>query len=328
MSNHRNRLAGYVNAFSGLRITVIGDVMLDEYIWGDVRRISPEAPVPVLEVRRRSCVPGGAANDAVNVRSLSGGVRLGGLIGQDANADELRAALAFHRIDGTGLVRDSKRPTTTKTRLVAGHHQIARMDVEERQPIGADQVQTLLNWTKDSCVDSHAIILSDYAKGVVSVEVAQSTIAMARGRQVPVVVDPKAADFSRYRGATIVTPNLAEAQQATGIPITSEGDVAAAGQRLMEIVDGAVLLTRGADGMALFQPDMEPIYIASSSRKVYDVTGAGDTVTAALALALAAGATLSDAALLANLAAGIVVGKPGTASITTTELLDALEENE
>jgi D-glycero-beta-D-manno-heptose-7-phosphate kinase len=314
-----------VAAFPGKRVLVIGDVMLDEYVWGEVRRISPEAPVPVVEARRRTYMPGGAGNTAANVVGLGGQAVLGGVVGRDHQAAKLSEALQQNGIETAGLIVDEGRPTTIKTRIVAHNQQVVRVDCEERTPLPARLEDTLLQWA-ETCIDGvDACILSDYSKGVVSIRLATDLIHLARQAGKPVVVDPKGTNYTKYRGATVVTPNVYEAERALDHEIDGEGDFLGVGRRLLDILDGAALLiTRGAQGMSLFTKGASTLHIPANARNVYDVTGAGDTVVSVLALALAVGATLEQAVGLANRAAGIVVGKFGTATLSLAELSDHL----
>jgi D-beta-D-heptose 7-phosphate kinase/D-beta-D-heptose 1-phosphate adenosyltransferase len=308
-------------AFAAQRILIIGDVMLDEYLWGEVRRISAEAPVPIVEVSRRTWSPGGAANTALNVVALGGQSVLGGVIGADTAADRLRDRLHQGGVAAGGLVVDPERITTTKTRVMALHHQVVRVDEEERQWLSAKYEDVLLGWAANEMPHVQACILSDYAKGVVSPRLAARFIELARQAGKPVVVDPKGTDYAKYRGATIVKPNLHEARRFADQAGASEASLDEIAKRLLDQIQGsAVLLTRGAEGMSLFSPGCPAVHIPSVARDVFDVTGAGDTVAATLALALAAGAPLTEAAHLANRAGGLVVGKMGTATVTREEI--------
>jgi D-beta-D-heptose 7-phosphate kinase/D-beta-D-heptose 1-phosphate adenosyltransferase len=323
MSN-RN-LRDIVMDFSGKCVLIVGDVMLDEYIWGEARRISPEAPVPVVEVRRRSYTPGGAANTAANILTLGGRARLGGVVGSDRQAERLLATLRESAIDCDGLVSDPERQTTTKTRILAHNHQVARMDTESRAPLPAPLEDRLLEWANKQIRQVDACVLSDYAKGVISGRFAEQFIKMARLAGKPVIVDPKGKDPSKYRGATVVKPNLHEVEQLIKKEIQCESSLFEAGRLLSARLAGAALLiTRGSQGMSLFEPGREPLHIPTAARNVYDVTGAGDTVVSVLAMTLAAGGGLDEAAHLANLAAGIVVGKLGTSAVEASELLRVL----
>jgi D-beta-D-heptose 7-phosphate kinase/D-beta-D-heptose 1-phosphate adenosyltransferase len=308
-------------AFPGRRVLVLGDVMLDEYIWGEVRRISPEAPVPVVEVRRRSFVPGGAANTAANVAALGGRPVLVSVVGQDPAAAALRELLARNGTDADGLCVDPARATTTKSRIVAHNQQVARLDVEERAPPPPALEDALLSAVHKHLPGAQACLISDYAKGVVTPRVARELIRLARQAGRPVIVDPKGADYSKYRGATVVKPNLHEAERSAKVEITGEATMKEAAARLIELLDGsAVLITRGPDGMALFRRGAAPWHVPAVVRNVFDVTGAGDTVAGTLAMGLAARGPLEQAIELANRAASIVVGKVGTATVTCDEL--------
>ncbi len=317
-------LRDIVTAFPGKRVLIVGDVMLDEYIWGEVRRISPEAPVPVVEIRRRVYLPGGAANTAANVVGLGGRAMLGGVVGRDHQAEELRNALTQIGVEFDGLVVDDQRSTTTKTRIVAHNQHVVRVDSEQRVPLRADLEDMLLQWAERRIAEADACVLSDYAKGVISSRLAERFIQLAKDAGKPMIVDPKGTDYAKYRGATVVTPNVHEAEQALNREIHSEADLLEVGRRLCVILEGsALLITRGAQGMSLFlDGGRTTIDIPAVARNVFDVTGAGDTVVSTLAMALASGATLEQAARLANQAAGIVVGKVGTATVTGEELMN------
>lgn len=311
-------------AWIGRTVIVLGDVMLDEFVWGEVNRLSPEAPVPVVEARRRTVRPGGAANAAANVASLGGRVLLGGVVGNDAPSERLRGALAECGVDDRGLVVDAQRVTATKTRVVAHGQQVVRVDAEDRAPVSPEIEKALLDWLATRIEQCDALVLSDYNKGVVTRRVAEGAIALAREVARPIVVDPKEVDVGKYRGATVVTPNLREARQIVQAPLEDEQDLCEAGKRLVDLLEGsAILITRGAAGMSLFLSGQEVVHIPADAQAVFDVTGAGDTVVGTLALGLAAGLSLVDAARLANRAAGIVVGKVGTATVSLDELCGA-----
>ena len=315
-----------LDSFPRATILLVGDVMLDEYIWGDVRRISPEAPVPVVEVITRSHVPGGAANVANNIAHLGAQVHVGGVVGADDAAARLRGLLSAVAINVEGLLTDATRPTTSKLRIVAHSQQLARVDSEQRHALTQAQENALVEWAARLMPTVGACILSDYSKGVLSPTLIRRLIDLARAFHKPVIVDPKGSDYSRYLGATVITPNVHEAERATNIDIHSEDDARRVGRALLELLPGsALLLTRGAAGMSVFQNGHPPAHIPTVGQSVYDVTGAGDTVISALALAIAAGAQLEQAARLANLAASIVVGKLGTAPVTREELRHALD---
>jgi D-beta-D-heptose 7-phosphate kinase/D-beta-D-heptose 1-phosphate adenosyltransferase len=316
-------LKGIAGRFAGRRVLILGDLMLDEYVWGKARRISPEAPVPVVEFERRTYECGGAANTAANVLGLRGRVLLAGVTGADPPGDVLRTLLRERGMDDGGVLADPERLTTTKTRILANQHQIVRVDCEHQTPIAPPVEEAVVGWVERHAGDVDAFVLSDYGKGVVSARLAQRVILAARQAGKPLVVDPKGTDYARYRGATLVKPNLLEAEHCFNRPIRADADLHEAGRQFLDLLPGsAVLITRGGQGMSLFRPGLRPLHIPSLARRVFDGTGAGDTVTGTLALALAAGATLEQACLLATQAAGIVVGKLGTAPVTLEELLD------
>lgn len=306
------------------RVLVLGDIMLDEYVWGVASRLSPEIAIPIVEARDRTFSPGGAANVAVNIQSLGGTTFLAGVIGQDNAGTILCRELQKWGVGADGIVVDDKRPTINKERIIAGQRQIVRVDTESRLPISREMEDTLLAWAERVMPHVDVCVLSDYAKGVVSSYVATRFIKHALASDKPVIVDPKGMVFAKYKGATIVSPNSLEAITAAGMAETLNPTVPEVGRRLLEILpDSHLLITQGASGMSLFQrgaDQIRPLHIKSIARQVNDVTGAGDTVIGVLALALAANATVEQAARLSNCAAGIVVGKVGTASTTLDEL--------
>jgi D-glycero-beta-D-manno-heptose-7-phosphate kinase len=313
-------LAGLVARLPGSRIVVVGDAMLDEYIWGEVRRISPEAPVPVVEVRGRTHVPGGAGNVAAGIVALEGHARLGAVAGADGPGEDLRRSLEERGVDCGGLLVDQSRETTTKTRVIAHSQQVVRTDSEARAPLDAEVEDRLLAWVEEAIGTADAVVISDYAKSVVSERVSKRVIELARERGAPAVVDPKGVDYAKYRGATVLTPNVHDAKRAANLPAELHADLSEVGRRLVEVLPGSLLLiTRGAEGMSLLS-ESGRLDVRADAQAVYDVTGAGDTVVAMLAVALGAGIEVEDAVRLANAAAGIVVSKVGTASVTLDEL--------
>jgi D-beta-D-heptose 7-phosphate kinase/D-beta-D-heptose 1-phosphate adenosyltransferase len=322
-----SRARSLLKAMRGGRVLVLGDVMLDQFLWGRVARISPEAPVPVVEIASETFHLGGAANVAGNVRALGGQAVVAGIIGDDAPGLRVRTALAEAGVEDALSVADEGRPTTVKTRIIAHHQQVVRADREVSAPITGVLEQAVLQRVRAALPSCGALILSDYHKGVVTPAVMKAVLALARRRGVPVLVDPKVAHFALYRGVALVTPNQAEAEQATGVRIRSEADVLAAGQTILRRLRcQAALITRGEQGMSLFEPGRRALHIPTAAREVFDVTGAGDTVIATLGLARCAQAGLPEAARLANLAAGVVVGKVGTATATPEEVLAAAAE--
>jgi D-beta-D-heptose 7-phosphate kinase/D-beta-D-heptose 1-phosphate adenosyltransferase len=314
-----------LNALRGQVVVVVGDVMLDRYWWGSVSRLSPEAPVPVVHKQHATAAPGGAANVAANVASLGGTPRLVGVVGLDEAGHELRAELERRDIAHDHLLTDGGRPTTVKTRVVAHSQHVVRVDEEDRRPIAAPLVGQLAERVAALLVGARVLIVSDYAKGVLGPELLRRVIREARGRDCWVVVDPKGSDYARYRGASLVCPNRVEALAAAGVDGDTPDAVALAGARLLEAgVADAVLVTLGEAGMMLFEPARPALPVAALARAVYDVTGAGDTVIATVALALAAGAPLGVAVRLANVAAGLAVEQVGTATVTAAELREVL----
>ncbi len=314
-----------VRGFAGRRMVVIGDLMLDAYMIGETRRISPEAPVPVVEVAERNERPGGAANTALNLAALGARPALVGVLGEDAEGERLLDLLGRAGIDTTFIVRDPTRPTTSKTRIIARGQQIVRIDSEVRAPLAAPQELALMGALRDALAAADGCVLSDYHKGVLTPRLSAEAMALARRSSCPVVVDPKGTDFSRYRGCTVVTPNVHELEAAAGMTAETEELLLAAAARLLQVLEGAaVLITRGAGGMTLVRDQVPPRHISTVAQRVYDVTGAGDTVASTLALGLAAGVPLEQAMELANHAAGVVVGKMGASTVTCDELLAAL----
>jgi D-glycero-beta-D-manno-heptose-7-phosphate kinase len=311
-----------ISSFRGKRIVILGDVMLDEYLIGEVRRISPEAPVPVVNVESRIHVPGGAGNVASNVASLGGIPVLIGLVGNDESANHLRSVLKSHGVSCEWLVTAADRPTITKTRIVSGQQQIVRLDREATTELLQAEEEAVLAAFGANVSDADACLLSDYAKGLLSADLCARVIARARQLAKPVIADPKGANFQKYRDCSVITPNLRETEVASRHTIASDRDLLdAVGQLQASLGDASVLVTRGADGMTLFQSAVEVLHAPALAREVFDVTGAGDTVASTLTLSLAAGTPIEQAVLLSNMAASIAVQKTGTATVTPEELL-------
>jgi len=309
-------------AFDGKRIVVLGDLMLDEFIWGRVRRISPEAPVPVVEVERQTLALGGAGNVVSNLVALGAAPSPLGVVGDDVDAERLRYAFRALQVGVDGLVADASRPTTVKTRIIAHNQQVVRADRESRIAIDEEIEDRVAARFETEIETADAVVVSDYSKGLLTARLLGRTLKSARGRGLISCLDPKLRSFTHYQPVTVITPNNQEASEAAGIPIQDEASLIEAGRKLLSSIDcRAVLVTRGEEGMSLFTDGGRVTHIPTVAREVYDVTGAGDTVVATLALALAAGATVEEAAVLANHAAGVVVGKVGTASVTRDELL-------
>lgn len=313
-------LAEALESLPGVRVLTIGDLMLDEYVWGRVSRISPEAPVPVVEVDRHTHLPGGAANVASGIAALGGSALLGGVVGADEPGRRLRDALAERSVDCGGVLDSPGRRTTVKTRVIAHSQQVVRTDFEEREPLEDDLAERLIGWAAGELDGADVLVLSDYAKGLLTPHVLQSLIERATSAGKPIVVDPKGVRYERYRGATVLTPNVHDAERAAQLPVQDHDDLVEVSRRLENVLPGThLLITRGAEGMSLMRGG-ESTDIAADARDVYDVTGAGDTVVATLAAALGRGIAVEDAVRLANAAAGIAVGKVGTASVTLDEL--------
>lgn len=305
----------------GRTILVVGDLMIDEWIWGTVTRISPEAPVPVVAVADHSFTLGGAGNVANNLRALRAGVVFAGVVGNDAFAEQVRELLRNEQVDDSGVFEIRDRPTTRKTRIVAHSQQVVRADWESTLSLeGADR-RELAEFVRSAAVRCDAVILSDYAKGMLCPEIVRAATACPL-----VLADPKPQNIALFRGITCVAPNASEAATITGVAISDDASLERAGLRLIELLDCRyAIITRGEHGMALFGRDGERLQIPSVARTVYDVSGAGDTVIAVLALALAAGAPIEQAMQLANFAAGAVVAKLGTATASPEEILALLE---
>ena len=314
--------------FSEARILVIGDIMMDRFIWGKVSRISPEAPVPVVLVEKETILLGGAANVVNNIRSLGGHVSLCGVIGEDEMGQRVLTELTEKGVDIQGIKIEEGRQTTTKTRIIAHQQQLVRIDRETGDSLKPSTFREFSRYIDGHIENFDGIILSDYGKGLLTKEGIRAVIQRAGETKKFVMVDPKMKNFFSYRGATVVTPNTAEASQAAGIPITDLSSLNRVGKVLLKRLRCEVLvITRGEEGMALFEPNQEPYLVPTVAKEVYDVTGAGDTVIGTLALAVAAGVGVQEAARLANHAAGIVVGKVGTATVTQEELARAINGN-
>lgn len=319
LSISRPRLASLLDAARSQRVAVIGDAMLDVYLVGDVERISPEAPVPVVRVRERRYALGGAANVAQNVCALGARCVLVGAVGSDAGGSTLRSMLGSMSADADHLVVVD-RPTTTKTRVVARSQQMVRVDEEDDADLAAGEIERLLAAVHDAIASADALVLEDYNKGVLVAEVIAKAIGWAREREIPIVVDPKFRNFFAYRGATVFKPNRRELEAALGAAVSLD-DAHALPEIFARLGVHHLLLTLGERGMALFSDDSRVLRIPTMAREVYDVVGAGDTVTAYLAATLAAGATAGEAAVIANYAAGVEVGKLGAATVTGDEVL-------
>lgn len=309
-------------------IIVYGDVMLDEFVWGEVTRISPEGPVPVVDVRRESVHLGGAANVLANVVALGARASVVGVIGNDRAGERVRAELketGVHVPDET-LIVDENRPTTLKTRIIAHNQLVVRTDREQRKPVDAETEVRIIEVLTNALREADAFVVSDYDKGAVTPRVLAEILPVAYKRDIPVLIDPKIRNFDAYRPSTLVTPNHHEALRLTNMEDHSDEALKRAAHLIRARLDcESVLITRGERGMMLLESYHEPVYVETVAREVYDVTGAGDTVIATLAVALSAKASMLEAAILANHAAGIVVGKVGTATASAEELINSIQ---
>ncbi len=323
-AGNRATLLQIIRRFATGRVLVVGDVMLDQFIWGRVERISPEAPVPVVHVTGESFHLGGAANVAHNIRALGGRSAVCGTVGRDEAGRRILADLKRIGAGTTGMVTSTNAPTARKTRVIAHNQQVVRID-RERTDGSISARSRLVRYLERHVTGFDAVVVSDYGKGVITEDLLAVLRAVRARRPFRLIVDPKKANFDHYRGITLATPNLGEAADAAGIAIRDAQSLRTAGTRLLERWDAeAVLVTRGEEGMTLFTRQGRVRHLPTTARQVFDVTGAGDTVVATCALGLAAGAGLDEAALLANYAAGVVVGKVGTAAVSARELREEI----
>ncbi len=311
--------------FKDQKIAVIGDLILDKYIYGEVDRISPEAPVPIVRVLREKYVPGGAANVAANISTLGGNAYLFGIVGDDQYKDILLQKTAEMNIPTSGIFTDSNKTTIRKTRVIGLNQQLLRIDHENTDYIETHMEEKFIKKLME-INDLSAILISDYAKGTITKQLMLRLVQLSKEKNISLVIDPKPKHKEWYAGLTLITPNKKEAQEMSGFMIESENDLIQAGEMLVNKFASDVIITAGADGMYVFEKTSTHNHIPTKAREVYDVSGAGDTVIATLALALSSKATLKDAAILANQAAGIKVGKIGTSPIFLEELLKEVQE--
>jgi D-beta-D-heptose 7-phosphate kinase/D-beta-D-heptose 1-phosphate adenosyltransferase len=318
LNEHRKR--EIISRFHEGKVLVVGDVMVDEFLWGEVSRISREAPIPIVEVTKESFMPGGAANIANNIRTLGGDALLSGVIGDDLYGKILCKKLKEKGIDTQGLMILDEYSTTTKTRIIAQQQQLARIDKEKKREVTGSVRESISAYCLKHLNDIEVIIVGDHGNGVITQELSRTIIETGKR----IIVDPGRRDFSLYKGASIITPNRQETEIFIGMKVKEKKEIEDAGRQILsKIVKEAVLVTLGEDGMCLLEKNGGIVHIPTIAREVYDVCGAGDTVVATLALTLSCGATLQEAASLANLAAGIVVGKMGTATVSIEELNEA-----
>jgi D-beta-D-heptose 7-phosphate kinase/D-beta-D-heptose 1-phosphate adenosyltransferase len=335
------RLIDIINHFPSRKILVVGDLILDEYIWGDVERISPEAPVPVLWATRRTFVPGGAANVANNIRALEGDVCLIGVVGRDENAEVLFSELRKRKIPTKGIFVEPVRHTTVKTRIIAQHQQVVRVDWEHTHPLGQKINERIIKFVARRIADFDVVVIEDYGKGVINKLLLGELIALAKRHKKLITVDPKEENFQYYRGVTSITPNRKELENAirnlrlqdtanrlnlVSDKLSTNRDIDLAARRILDYLDlDSLLVTLGEHGMQLCQKDGRITHIPTVAQEVFDVSGAGDTVIATFSLSLSCQASLIDSAHIANYAAGIVVGKVGTATTTRKELIEKIK---
>ena len=314
-----DKLKDTVQNFAGKRIIILGDLMLDKFIWGDVTRISPEAPIPVVEVKEDTSCLGGAGNVCHNLESLGAFPLLTGIVGDDPEGEWVKDNVP----DNRGIITIPGRPTTVKTRIIAHHQQVVRVDREKKHPVSPELETEILRFIQSE--DYDGIIISDYNKGILTKSLVNQTLIIASREKTPVFVDPKIENFDLFSPVTLITPNHHEAEKIVHHECTSDADVERAGLKIISRISVRYLIIkRGEQGISVFEKGKAAEHIPAISKEVYDVTGAGDTVIATAALALLSGATISEAAVIANTAAGIVVGKLGTATLTPEELITAL----
>lgn len=324
----RRRVGALIRRFGNARLLVVGDLMLDRFVWGRVDRISPEAPVPVVQVTSESVHLGGAANVVHNIRALGGRATACGVVGRDSAGQLVLAELERVGAGTAGVTVSQATVTVEKTRIIAHNQQVVRLDREQREP-GSGATARLGRFLEQRLREFDAVVLADYGKGVINESVLSLLGTAQARRRFLLIVDPKKPNFPYYRGVTLATPNLLEAAEAAGIEICDNASLRAAGRRLLERWEAeAILITRGEQGMSLFTRTGAARHFPTAARQVFDVTGAGDTVVATCALALAAGASLDEAAFLANHAAGVVIGKLGTATLSAAELRAAVKREE
>ena len=319
------RLLKILEQFKNKKILVIGDIMLDKYIWGDVSRISPEAPVQVVNVVKETYEPGGASNVANNIASLGGNSFMVGIAGNDDAKDILLQELKKRKINAEGIFTDKDKPTIQKIRIMGRSQQLLRVDYEKKEHVHKDIENLIIEFLKKIVKDVDVIVISDYAKGVITNSICSELIKLAEENNKPIIVDPKPKHRDLYSNVTLMTPNNLEASEMAGIEDGTDDAIAEIGSRLLKQLDTNVLITRGEKGMSLFEKNGNITHIPTKAKEVYSIIGAGDTVVSTLALALASGAELKEAAMLANIAAGIKVGKIGTASVSIEEIKKELD---
>jgi rfaE bifunctional protein kinase chain/domain len=322
-----NNLLKVIEQFKNKKILILGDVMLDKYIWGDVSRISPEAPVQIVNVTRESYVPGGAANVANNIAALSAKSFIVGVVGNDNTKKELIKELEKRNVDVNGLIIDENKRTIRKVRVFGRNQQLLRFDYEKKGYVDANTENSIFDFVSKKLDEIDAIIISDYAKGTITKNLMEKLIALCKEKNKIVVIDPKPKHKGFYKNATLITPNHKEAHEMTGLAeeYLSDVDIEKMGKKLLGELNSTILITKGEKGMSLFEKDEKVTIIPTFAKEVYDIVGAGDTSAATLTLALASGASFGEAAVIANHAAGITVGKIGTSTVSIEELRKSIE---
>ena len=321
MVKNKEGIKKILSRFGRKRILVVGDLILDQFIWGDVSRISPEAPVPVVWVKRESYMPGGACNVAHNITALGANVALVGIIGEGRTGQFLLSALEEAGIDTTGILQDQSRPTTHKVRVIAHSQQVVRIDREKVEPLPQSVINKIIRNIESKIKNADAVIIEDYGKGLITSSLVKKIVELGKRYKKIISVDPKKEHFRYYQGVTTITPNKSEIEEAVGLKIEDDASLKKAGEKLLKKLNvRSVLITLGEKGMCLLEKGKPAVHIPTMARQVYDVSGAGDTVIASYTLAVVSGAALPQAAYIANQASGIVVGKIGTATVTKREL--------
>lgn len=321
-------LRAYIDRFAAARILVVGDIIMDRFIWGSVSRISPEAPVPVVDVEQETQMLGGAANVIRNMTTLGARPILCGVVGDDRTGEEILSALTHMGLKTDGVLREPGRPTSIKTRIVAHHQQVVRFDRETRSDLNPQSIQQMIDYIGNQLDTVDTVVVSDYGKGVISGDLMIGMRHLCRSRsnrKTMIAVDPKTGNFEYYQGVDVITPNHHEAGTYCGFAIVDDDTLHRAGNKMLnDLHCRSVLITQGKDGMTLFESGGEVIHIPTVAKKVFDVTGAGDTVIGTISLGLAAGLDLKSAAILSNFAAGIVVGEVGTSAVRAEDLKKAI----
>ena len=320
------KLINMLEQFKNKKILVIGDIMLDKYIWGEVSRVSPEAPVQVVKVNKESYAPGGAANVANNVAALNGTVYMIGMVGNDEASKILVSELKNRKINTDGIIEDMHKPTIQKVRVIGKGQQLLRFDYEKDGYLDKGMEKKIFDFVVKRIQNIDAIIISDYAKGVMTKNLTEQLIRLANEKKKSIIIDPKPKHKDFYRNSTLITPNNDEICEMLNIAEENEESIMKAGKKLLEDLNAHLIITRGEKGMTIFEKNGKITNIPTKAKEVYDIIGAGDTVVATLALALSSNATLKEAAVLANYAAGITVGKVGTSTVTVEEIKKAIED--